>query len=157
VLLVTRPWSGDVNWAVTLSILCAICASFYTIITRGLAGRDSTATQQFYTSIIATLGTLPLALVAWVWPSDPLAWTLFGLIGFFGWLGHQLLTTAYRYAGAVTIAPFSYAQIVFMTASSWIIFGEPPDGWMIAGAVVVVASGLYIWLRERQLAREADA
>jgi len=156
VLLITRPWSGDVNWAVILSILCAICASFYTIITRSLAGRDSTATQQFYTSMIATFGTLPLALVAWVWPSDPLTWALFGLIGFFGWLGHQLITIAYRYAGAVTIAPFSYFQIVLMTASSWIIFGDPPDGWMIAGALVVVASGLYIWLRERQLARRPE-
>ena len=153
VLLITRPWSGDMNWAVTLSILCAICASFYTIITRRLAGRDSTATQQFYTALIATLGTLPLAFAAWVWPADPLTWVLFGLIGFFGWLGHQFITIAYRYAGAVTIAPFSYVQIVFMTASSWIIFGDPPDGWIVAGALVVVASGLYIWLRERQLAR----
>ena len=75
----------------------------------------------------------------------------FGLIGCFGWGGHQLLTIAHRYAPASTLAPFSYVQIVYMTASSWVIFAQPPDRWVIVGAAVVAASGLYIWLRERAL------
>ena len=36
-----------------------------------------------------------------------------------------------------------------MTASSWLIFNQPPDVWIFVGAPIVIASGLYIWLRER--------
>ena len=58
---------------------------------------------------------------------------------------------AHRHAPASTLAPFSYTQIVAMAASSWLIFAQPPDAWVLAGAGIVVASGLYIWLRERTL------
>ena len=40
-----------------------------------------------------------------------------------------------------------------MTASSWVIFQQPPDVWIFVGAPIVIGSGLYIWLRERQLAK----
>jgi drug/metabolite transporter (DMT)-like permease len=40
-----------------------------------------------------------------------------------------------------------------MTASSWLIFNQPPEVWLYIGAPIVIASGLYLWLRERQLAK----
>jgi drug/metabolite transporter (DMT)-like permease len=70
----------------------------------------------------------------------------------FGWSSHQLLIIAHRFAPASTLAPFAYVQILYMGISSWIIFGQPPDIWVLVGAGIVVASGLYIWLRERRLA-----
>jgi drug/metabolite transporter (DMT)-like permease len=149
VLVVTRPWAADAHWAAILSVGAAACAAFYSILTRRLAGRDSTATQQFYAAAIATLGTAPLALVEWIWPTGAVGWTLFCLIGVFGWGGHQLLTVAHRLAPATVIAPFVYIQILYMAASGWIVFGDVPDGWVITGAGIVIASGLYIWLRER--------
>ena len=151
ILIVARPWSGELHPAVVLSLGAALCAALYSILTRALAGRDSTNTQQFYAGLIATAGMAPLALLDWRWPTDAASWTALALIGVFGWGGHQLLTIAHRYAPASTLAPFSYAQIVYMTASSWLIFAQPPDRWVIVGAAVVAGSGLYIWLRERAL------
>jgi len=151
ILIVARPWTGMLHWAVALSLGAALCGALYAILTRRLAGRDSTNTQQFYAGLLATLGMAPLALFDWVWPAGAASWLAFALIGWFGWGGHQLLTIAHRYAPASTLAPFSYVQIVYMTASSWLIFAQPPDRWVIAGAAVVAASGLYIWLRERAL------
>lgn len=151
ILIVARPWTGELHWAVFLSLGAALCASVYAILTRRLAGRDSTNTQQFYAGLIATVGMAPLALLDWAWPTELASWAALALIGVFGWGGHQLLTIAHRYAPASTLAPFSYAQIVYMTASSWVIFAQPPDRWVIVGAAVVAGSGLYIWLRERAL------
>ena len=51
------------------------------------------------------------------------------------------------------LAPFSYLQIIFMTGASWLVFNQPPDVWLFVGAPIVMASGLYIWLRERQLSK----
>ena len=40
-----------------------------------------------------------------------------------------------------------------MTLSSWLVFNQPPSIWIYVGAPIVIASGLYIWLRERQLSK----
>jgi drug/metabolite transporter (DMT)-like permease len=154
ILIVARPWTGHLHWAVLLSLGAALCGALYAILTRRLAGRDSTNTQQFYVGLVSTLGVAPLALAGWTWPGDAASWLALGLIGCFGWGGHQLLTIAHRYAPASTLAPFSYFQIVYMTASSWLIFAQPPDRFVLLGAAVVAGSGLYIWLRERSLARK---
>ena len=152
ILIVARPWTGHLHWAVLLALGAALCGALYAILTRRLAGRDSTNTQQFYVGFVAMLGVAPLAFAAWTWPVDTASWLAFGLIGFFGWGGHQLLTIAHRYAPASTLAPFTYFQIIYMTASSWLIFHQPPDSFVLLGATVVAASGIYIWLRERALA-----
>ncbi len=156
VLIATQPWSADFHWAIFLAMGAALSASFYFIITRKLAGVDSTATQQFYSSALATALIAPFALGDWTWPAEAWGWVAFCLIGFFGWAGHQMITIAHRCAPASTLAPFSYAQIIYMTASSWIIFAQPPDRWIVAGALVVLSSGLYIWLRERRLSAESS-
>ncbi len=152
ILVITRPWTGIVHWAAMLSIGASLCGALYAILTRRLAGRDSTATQQYYAALVATIGTAPLALADWVWPSGAASWIAFFAIGVFGWLSHQLMIVAHSYAPASTLAPFNYTQIVAMTVSSWLIFAQPPDAWVLVGAAIVVASGLYIWLRERTLA-----
>jgi drug/metabolite transporter (DMT)-like permease len=155
VLIVTRPWAGDTHWAVLFSLAAALCASLYSLSTRGVAGSDSPATSQTLAALVGTLGAAPLALGGWVWPEAPPGWTAFALIGLFGFVGHQLLTVAHAHAPASTLAPFVYTQIVYMTASSWLVFDQPPDRWTLVGAGIVVASGLYVWLRERALTARA--
>lgn len=152
ILIVTRPWSAEAHWAVVLSLATSACVALYAILTRRLAGYDSTETQQFYAATIATLAIAPIALSDWQWPATGIDWWVFFMIGIFGWSGHQALVVAHRFAPATTLAPFVYIQIVYMSFSSWLIFNDPPDIWVLAGAGVVLASGLYIWLRERQLA-----
>ncbi len=152
ILVVARPWTGNPHWAILLSLGAALCSSVYAILTRHIAGHDSTNTQQFYVGLVATIGLSPFAFLSWTWPADPESWIAFALLGVFGWGGHQLLTIAHRYAPASTLAPFTYFQILYMTASSWLIFHQAPDGYVLLGAGIVAASGFYIWLREHALA-----
>ncbi|MEM9047101.1 MAG: DMT family transporter [Pseudomonadota bacterium] len=155
VLIVTRPWSAGAHWAILLSFGATLGGALYLVYTRRLAGSDSATTQQFYAALLCTLCAAPFAGEGWVWPEEAADWTAFALIGVFGWAGHQLVTVAHRYAPATTLAPFVYAQIVYMTLSSWILFGDTPDLWVGVGSAVVMASGLFIWRRERQLAKRA--
>ena len=74
------------------------------------------------------------------------------MLGLSGWFGHQLLTTAHRFASASTLTPFAYAFIVYLTIWSILVFDEAPDRWTIMGAAVIVAAGLVIWFRERHMA-----
>lgn len=152
VLLVTRPWGAAFHWAVLLSLGATLSASLYALATRRLAGAESAATQQAFAALVGALGAAPLAATGWAWPVDGAAWAAFLLIGAFGFAGHQFMTVAHMHAPASTLAPFVYTQLLTMTASSWLVFGQPPDLWTAAGGAVVAASGLYVWLRERQIA-----
>ena len=151
VLIIVRPGAGDFNWAVFFSLGAVTCYAFYNIITRKLAGVDSPHSQQFYAALVATVCVLPFAFGQWVWPSDAASWLAFFTMGAMGAVGHQIYSIAHRLAPASTLAPFVYVQIIYMTTASWAVFGEPPDQWIFLGAPVVIGSGLYIWLRERQL------
>ena len=151
ILIVTRPWAAAFHWAMMASVGAALCASLYQILTRKLAGVDSTHTQQFYAGFVATIGVAPFAFLNWTTPEGVLVWGLFAAMGVLGWLGHQMLTVAHRYAPASFLAPFVYVQLLYMTASSWFVFSQPPTIWILAGAPVVMAAGFYIWWRERQL------
>lgn len=155
VLIVTRPWGASFHWAMLLSMGALCCASMYFVMTRRLAGVDRSETLQFFASLVAVVVALPMGLRDWAWPAAPIDWAAFAMIGVFGWGGHQLATVAHRLAPASALAPFVYIQIVYMTASSWLIFHNAPDLWVLAGAGVVMGAGLYVWLRERQLARAA--
>jgi drug/metabolite transporter (DMT)-like permease len=68
-----------------------------------------------------------------------------------------MLIQAHRLASAAVLAPFIYSQIIWMTAASVLVFGQYPDAWTIAGASIVVASGIYVWNRERVLGKTHPA
>ncbi|WDR02784.1 DMT family transporter [Devosia algicola] len=153
ILIIVRPGGEAFHPAAFLSVAAAFFSAFYFLLTRRLAGVDSAATQQFYVAIFATIVLAPFALANWAWPDNMGAWIAFFAIGLFGFFGHQLATIAHRFAPASVLAPFSYFQILFLTASSWLIFNQPPDIWLFIGAPIVICSGMYIWLRERSLAK----
>ena len=153
ILVVTRPGLGALHWATLMSLGSALCGALYFIQTRRLAGIDSTATQQLYAAAIGSLALAVPALLNWQWPTATLDWIAFAAIGAFGWAGHQITVIAHRMAPASTLAPFVYLQLVFMTAAGWLVFGDVPDVWVYVGAAIVVASGLFIWMRERRLER----
>jgi drug/metabolite transporter (DMT)-like permease len=152
VLVIIRPGTEAFSPYVVLSLFAVLFYACYNLLTRMLAGVDSASTQMFYATLIATVCILPFAFGGWTWPGDTASWIAFGSVGVAGAIGHQLFAIAHRLAPASTLSPFIYSQIIYLSAASWLVFGEPPDVWIVAGAPLVVGSGFYIWLRERQLA-----
>jgi drug/metabolite transporter (DMT)-like permease len=151
ILLVTRPGAGGIHPAAILSVLSALCYALYNLSTRMLAAYDSTATTVFYSALVGMLVTsVPLPLV-WTTPAN--SWLIAGMVatGAFGWIGHLFLTMAHRRAPAPILAPFVYTQIVWMIAAGFLVFGDTPNVWTLAGVAVVIASGLYLFYREKRM------
>lgn len=151
VLIITQPWGAAFHWAMIFS-LTALCANaFYFVLTRMIAGRDDNPTGQIITSGVPTLILAPVLLwTGWTWPSAPTDWLAFCAAGIFATVGHSLLTVGHRYAPASTLAPMVYVQIIYVSVISWAVFNQPPDLNTLLGTAVIVAAGLYIWLRERK-------
>ena len=151
VLVIVQPWSERFDWHVVLSLGATFCAAMYFVLSRKIRGADGNGTSQFYTSLVGTMVTLPFAQHIWIWPSEWLQWALLILIGSCGMLGHSFVTRAHELAEASVLAPTVYSQMLYVTILSWLVFGTTPTVTTIAGAGVIISSGLYIWWRERSL------
>lgn len=153
ILIIVRPGSEAFQPAALLSLGCALFLALFSILTRKLAGVDAAMTQQFYAGATPIILLLPFAFTDWVWPSQPISWVAFFIMGAAGLGGHFLNSVAHRFATPAILAPFSYLSLLYLSMASWLVFNQPPDQWFALGAAIIIASGLYIWLRERQLAK----
>ena len=102
---------------------------------------------------IVTSGLLP---GNWTMP-DAFGWALLGGSGLAGCLGHLCIIRALQAAPASVVTPFSYSSLIWATLFGFAIWQELPDRYTIIGAGLIVTAGLYIFLRERQLAARAEA
>lgn len=150
VLVIIRPGTASFHWAMLLSVVCALSAGLYQIATRKVGGSDHALTSLLYVSISGTAGALPFAPIDWVTPAW-WAWLFLVLAALYGSVGHLMLTQAHRLAPAPVLAPFVYTQIISMIIIGYVVFGDVPDAATLLGALVVVASGLYVFYREQQL------
>jgi drug/metabolite transporter (DMT)-like permease len=151
VLLVMRPGPLGFDAAVLLSVGSAICYAFYGIITRQLARTDSNDTTLFYTNLVGVLAMLPVVPFVWSVPANFWIAGLMILLGVFGSFGHYLLIAGHRLAPASILSPFIYTQLVWAVMLGYLVFGDVPNQWTLAGAGIVIASGLYILDRERKM------
>ena len=154
VLIVTRPGFGQVHWAVSLSCLGTLCYAVYNLMTRVLAAYDPTTTTLVYSALAGAVILTPVVPFFYVPPADFLTVLLMVSTGMWGLIGHWLLIAAHRHVAAQDLSPFIYTQIVWMTVSGWVVFGDIPGVYTLAGASIVVASGLYLLWLERQRGRE---
>ena len=150
VMVVVRPGLGGLQWAALLSGASAVCYAFYSITTRMLARYDSSQTTLFYSNMLGAAIMLPVLPFVWTPPRSVLDGVLMVAMGAFGAFGHYLLIVAHRHAPASVLSPFMYTQLIWATTLGYLIFANVPSRWTLAGAAIVIASGLYLLHRERR-------
>lgn len=153
VLLVIRPWGTEFHPVMLLSLFALVVASLYFILTRMLAGLETSATQQVWPTLAATVVLLPFAIRVWHWPETVTQWVVLCAIGGFGAGGHIAANIAHRWADASILAPMIYTQVFLAAFAGIVVFDTWPTVWTLAGGAIIIGSGLYIWQRERTLAR----
>ena len=149
VLVVTRPGLNAVHPAVLLSAGGALCYAAYALSTRILARTDSNQTTLFYSNLVGAVVMLPAVVAVWTTPDSLLISLLMVATGALASTGHYLLIVAHRLAPASVLSPFIYSQLAWTVALGYAVFGDVPNRWTMAGAAIVVASGLYLLHRER--------
>src|SRR5258705_8570612 len=149
VLVVTRPGLGAIHPAALLSAAGALCYAVYALMTRILARSDSNQTTLFYSNLVGAVVMLPIAAAVWTPPDSLLIGALMVAAGALASIGHYLLIVAHRLAPASVLSPFMYSQLAWTVTLGYVIFADIPNPWTLAGAGIVVASGLYLLHRER--------
>ena len=149
VLVIIRPGSAAFHPAMIAAMVNTVLYALFNLMTRRLAAYDSPETIQFLPAVGATLVLAPFAIAYWRSPAGWLEWGMLCLLGVCGGLGHYLLALAHRYAPATVLAPFLYQQVVYMALFGYLVFGDVPGAPVWIGAAIVIASGLYLFARER--------
>lgn len=155
--------AADLSTAGTVGALMVLAASILRALVqihvRRLVQTEHTAAIVFYFSLTATCVsflTLPLGAVwqipalTWVTPS-PTVLLLLVSAGLVGGVAQILITSSFRYAGAAMLAPFDYVSMIYASLIGWVIFDEVPTRTILIGAALVIAGGVLIIWRERQL------
>ena len=148
VLIILRPGLGVVDPMALVALLCALLFALYPILTRIVSRDDPPMTTLFYTALIGVIGLSLIGPFYWTTP-DPVGWALFALVALLGASGHYLLIKALQLAPASVLQPYSYTLLIWATVVGFAVFATLPDLPTVIGAIVIAASGIYTFTRER--------
>jgi drug/metabolite transporter (DMT)-like permease len=153
VLMVTRPGAAAFQAASGLALAATAFYALVMLSAKWIDPRDSARTVMLYLTLAAALLSSFAVFIPWPQPQATDA-PLFLAAAVVGSLGITLITQAFRMAPAAVVAPFDYTALVWAGVLGWLVWGDVPDGLTLAGAAVIVASGLWLVVREN---REAEA
>ncbi len=149
-LIIIRPGSGVFTIYAILPLGAAIFYSTYSLATRFVGTDESPWTSLFYSAIFGAICYSIYIVFNWN-PMSNNALLLTIIIGLFGTAGHICLIRALTLGEASLVAPFIYINLLFTTIWGLALFGNFPDFWTIAGALIIVAAGTYVWYREQHV------
>ena len=122
------------------------------LIAKQLSGEVSAAVVVGMLSITVTIGLAPFAAAVWVTPTLPQLGWLF-LVACFATAGHYTMTLAFAAAPVTVTQPVTFLQLIWAVLLGVLVFGEPLDGWVIAGGAVIMGSVSFITWREARARR----
>ena len=146
-LIMLRPGSGDFTFASVAILIAAFCYACQAITARYL-----TTESMLSLSVYVVAGPMLIAIgmmngELWLTP-DKFGWLLFigaGICSVIAWVG---FIRGYRGSPPALLAPFEYTALIGGAIAGYLIWGEVPDRWVVAGGAIIMASGLYVVYRE---------
>lgn len=147
-LIMVRPGTAGFQFAALLPVVAAMVAATRDIVTRRISVAETSIAILFYSMIALTLAGLATAPFGWQ-PMDGGELAIVVLAGLLFGLGHYFVIEGYRYAEASVVSPYRYTNLIWAALLGFILWGEIPSVWVLAGTPLVVGSGLYILLHER--------
>lgn len=148
ILVILRPGFAVFSPAALVPLFAALLFAVYGLLTRYVARKDSPETSFFWTGVAGAVAITLIGPFFWN-PMQGNDWWIMGILALSGAFGHFLLIKTYALAEASAVQPFAYFQLVFVSVIGLAVFNETLDIWTLAGAVIIVGSGLFTLWRER--------
>jgi len=157
-MLVIRPSFAEFGLVALFPLCTAVSFALYMILTRRTARALHPVAVQAWTALAASALILPVLVVfqgSNIQPFDPVMpqgifWAYLAGVGIIATATHLMVSAALRFAPAATIAPLQYLEIISATALGYFIFADLPDSQTLLGIAIIIASGVYVILRERR-------
>ncbi|WP_369025653.1 DMT family transporter [Qipengyuania sp. RANM35] len=164
VALVLRPSFAELGWVALLPLASATFFALLVIANRASAGQGSALSMQAYVAVVAAPPMVLAAIGGHLSNIEALRigmpdWTIVAkcaVVAFTASTAHWLTYLGTMRAGASTIAPTSYVQMLVATFMGWWWFGDVPDLATLAGAAIIIGAGLILWWSTPKAAPVAD-
>ena len=148
VMIVLRPGGGDgLTWGHLAALSAGLTGALASIIVRKIGQEERSVVLMVYPMMVSFLAMA----VAMPFVYKPMPVGHLGLLALFATLGFvatMILIAAYKAGEAVIVAPMQYSQIIWAAVFGAAFFNEYADQWTVVGTSVIIASGVYIVLRE---------
>lgn len=149
VLIVLRPDTKNLVSFGSLAILAAAaCYSVSAIAVRIISRTDSSDSMVFWAMMMIAIGAGIYAAPTWQAIEQKHFMVLAG-IGITGFFGQVAITAAFQKAEASVVAPFEYSALAWGMGLDWLLWQTLPDSIALLGALVIIASGLYLIRKEK--------
>ncbi len=149
VLVVLRPGTGTFQPEGLYRVASAMFWAVGVILTRRMTRTERAETTMFWSAVSGFVVLCAIIPFHFVTPT-PMQLILSLGQGVLSSLGQWLVILSLRFTPVSTLAPYSYMQLLYMTAAGFLAFGALPDQWTLIGAGIIVCSGLYTAQRERR-------
>ncbi|MCI5097803.1 MAG: DMT family transporter [Rhodobacteraceae bacterium] len=155
VLLIIRPGLAGFEPSALLVLVAVLAVAARDLLTRVIdsAVASTVVSFQAFVSLILSGALLLLLTPGAPQPLVGSEWAMMAGGVVFGVLGYYGIVAATRIGDASAITPFRYTRLLFSILVGMVMFGERPDLPTLAGATLIIGSGLYTFLRERRIAR----
>nr|WP_137676172.1 DMT family transporter [Parerythrobacter lutipelagi] len=157
VLVVLRPNLAEVGWIAVLPLCAALFISFLVMGNRAAAGQGSSLSMQVFVACCAAPILVVAAFIGRASGVEALqfGWPDWGIVvrcavvAVTASTAHWLVYLGTTRAGAATIAPMTYIQLLVAAGLGWWWFAEAPDLISLVGAIIIIGAGLYLWASGR--------
>ncbi|WP_062113717.1 DMT family transporter [Aureimonas sp. AU40] len=149
VLVALGPDLASAGWPAMIAVAGSLCYALLMISTRILA-KSGEVTLIAWQTTAALIGGAILAPVGWVNPST-FDLGFLCLLGVVSMIAHSCVNRSLLIAPASVVVPYQYTLIVWAILFGVVLFGETPSVSLLAGAAIITASGVFIFLREQRL------
>ena len=169
VYVTLNPDFNNFNYLSLLPILCAFCYSLSMIIIKKTSEKDSVYTQTF----TFYFGAIIFSVIFYFIIGDghynttehPASQFIFRewfvnlensilymvATGVTATVAFLLLFTAYSIASPAVVSPFEYSILLWSPLIGWLYFNEIPSFNTVIGILIIISSGIYIFMREKAM------
>ena len=148
VLIVLKPDTAGFGWAGSLAILgTALCYALSSVLVKIIGRTDSTQSMVFWMTCMLAIGSTALAIPEWQ-PILSKHYPVLVGIAITGAVGQWGITYAFKHAPAASVAPLEYSGLAWVIVIDWVGWATIPGWRTLAGAAVIIASGLYLLRHE---------
>jgi drug/metabolite transporter (DMT)-like permease len=151
VWMYARPFTAGFDPNALIGALGALFATLVVISIKRLSTTEPTRVIMFYYAVWNAIFSLVPAIFVWMTPT----WSELSLLivlGFLGIAGQGMITKGIHYGDATALAPLDYSRIVYAAAIGYVVFGEIPGWWSVAGMLLIVVASIYLVIVEKKKA-----
>jgi drug/metabolite transporter (DMT)-like permease len=156
VLVVTNPGANSLTLGALFALTNAVMYGTVTVAVRGMTRTESANTLVIWQASVLAFSHCFLLFFGWRSPTPIDAAMLFGT-GFVNAIGQWFWTKALHLAPAPAVTPFYYLMLVWALIIGFAVWGEVPSISLLIGSAIVVATGLFLFLREARLQQSLNA